>query len=134
MKHCRYKWESCELWKVIWLKPEEVFKAFEPIADIMLNDGIVRSFLFAPDGIVKGVFPMYGNESVYDWIWILRGRETWRHRVQFQRELYYWLVPFDLVEGGIGICGRMPIYLLDGSGEKKILGYCGYNTELSTDF
>lgn len=98
------------------------FQGFEPIADRMLNDGIVRSFLFAPDGIVKGVFPMDGNESVYDLDMNTPGAGNLEAQSAVSKGTLLLAGPFDLVEGGIGICGRMPIYLLDGSGEKKYWG------------
>ena len=98
------------------------FQGFEPIADRMLNDGIVRSFLFAPDGIVKGVFPMDGNESVYDLDMNTPGAGNLEAQSAVSKGTLLLAGPFDLVEGGIGICGRMPIYLLDGRGEKKYWG------------
>ena len=40
------------------------YEGFEKIADILLREEYVRNVLFAPDGIVEGVFPLEGNEAV----------------------------------------------------------------------
>ena len=104
------------------IETEGGFQSFGPIADRMLNDGIVRSFLFAPNGIVKGVFPLEGNESVYGLDMNTPGAGNLEAQSAVSKGTLLLAGPFDLVEGGIGICGRMPIYLQDGSEEKKYWG------------
>ena len=98
------------------------FQNFEPIAERILNDGIVRSFLFAPGGIVKGVFPMEGNEPVYGLDMNTSGAGNLEARSAVLKGTLILAGPFELVEGGEGICGRMPVYLTDSYGEKKYWG------------
>lgn len=98
------------------------FKNFAPIAERMLNDGIVRSFLFAPGGVVKGVFPMEGNEPVYSLDMNTSGAGNLEAQSAVTKDTLILAGPFELVEGGEGICGRMPVHLTDDYGEKRYWG------------
>lgn len=104
------------------IETEGDFKNFEPIAERMLNDGIVRSFLFAPGGVVKGVFPMEGNEPVYSLDMNTSGAGNLEAQSAVTKDTLILAGPFELVEGGEGICGRMPVHLTDDYGEKKYWG------------
>lgn len=98
------------------------FQNFEPIAERIINDDIVRSFLFAPKGIVRGVFPMEGNEPVYGLNMNASGAGNLEAQSAVSKGTLILAGPFDLVEGGKGICGRMPVYLTDNYGENKYWG------------
>lgn len=98
------------------------FQNFGPIADRMLGGDIVRSFLFAPEGIVRGVFPMKGNEPVYGLDMNASGAGNLEAQSAVSKKTLILAGPFDLVEGGVGICGRMPVYLNSASGESKYWG------------
>ena len=41
------------------------YDTFAPIARRLLEERIVRSLVFAPGGIVRGVFPLEGNEELF---------------------------------------------------------------------
>ena len=41
-----------------------VYEDFGDLSGILLRESFVRNVLFAPDGIVDGVFPLEGNEAV----------------------------------------------------------------------
>lgn len=99
------------------------FETFGPIAERMLNDDkAVRSFLFAPDGIVSGAFPLEGNEPVigFDLIAEADGNKEARDAIETGNLILAG--PFELVEGGMGICGRYPVYLDNKDGEKEYWG------------
>ncbi len=98
------------------------FGRFEPISARLLTDEAIRSFLFAPNGIVRGVFPMEGNEPVYG----LDMNESGEGNLEAQNAIETGTLilagPFQLVEGGIGICGRLPVYLENDIGEREYWG------------
>lgn len=98
------------------------FTRFAPIAKRLLTDAAIRSFLFAPDGIVQGVFPMEGNRSVYGLDMNDSGEGNLEARNAIDSGNLILAGPFRLVEGGVGICGRLPIYLENASGFREYWG------------
>ena len=87
---------------------------FERVARLLVTDSAVRNVLLAPDGVVSAVYPLQGNESVlgHD----LTGEKAGDKEAQtaIERGTMLMAGPFRLVQGGMGIAGRLPVYL-DGS-------------------
>ena len=98
------------------------FDNFDPIAEGLLKEPYVRNLLFAPDGVVKGIFPLKGNEPVYDLDMNSQGLGNLEAQAAIQKGELYMAGPFEMVEGGLGICGRLPIYLQNESGERVYWG------------
>lgn len=98
------------------------FDNFGPIAEGLLKEPYVRSLLFAPDGVVKGVFPIEGNEPVYGLDMNSQGLGNLEAQAAIQKGELYMAGPFEMVEGGLGICGRLPIYLQNENGERTYWG------------
>ncbi len=84
---------------------------FERVARLLVTDSTVRNVLLAPNGIVSDVYPLTGNESVigHD----LTGENAGDREAQaaIDRGTMIMAGPFTLVQGGLGIAGRLPIYL-----------------------
>jgi len=84
---------------------------FEKVAKLLVTDESVRNVLLAPDGIVTDVYPLSGNESVigHD----LTGDQAGDKEAQeaIERGEMIMAGPFTLVQGGMGIAGRLPVYL-----------------------
>ncbi|HWS30149.1 MAG TPA: histidine kinase [Clostridia bacterium] len=89
-------------------------EGFEKVARLLAAEHGVRNVLLAPSGIVSDVYPLKGNESVigHD----LTGANAGDKEAQtaIERGAMIMAGPFSLVQGGIGIAGRLPVYL-DGS-------------------
>jgi hypothetical protein len=89
-------------------------EGFDRVARLLVTDNTVRNVLLAPDGVVSAVYPIKGNESVmgHD----LTGRKAGDKEAQaaIERGTMIMAGPFSLVQGGLGIAGRLPVYL-DGS-------------------
>lgn len=98
------------------------FDDFGPIAEGLLKEPYVRNLLFAPNGVVKGIFPIEGNEPVYDLDMNGQGQGNLEAQAAIQKGELYMAGPFEMVEGGLGICGRLPIYLRNESGEREYWG------------
>lgn len=98
------------------------FENFGPIAQRLLGEEAVRSLLFAPDGVVKGVFPMESNEPVYGLDLNSEGAGNLEAREAIRQGALILAGPFEMVEGGMGVCGRLPIYLENEDGEKEYWG------------
>lgn len=84
---------------------------FDRVARLLVTDSTVRNVLLAPDGIVSAVYPLQGNESVigHD----LTGGKAGDKEAQdaIARGTMLMAGPFSLVQGGLGIAGRLPVYL-----------------------
>ena len=85
---------------------------FEPIAEELLQGNpAIQNVLFAPDGIVTKAFPAEGNEATIGLDLNSNGQGNWEAQAAIRTGELFLAGPFELVEGGMGICGRLPVYL-----------------------
>lgn len=86
--------------------------SFEPIAQGLLEDNpAIQNVLFAPQGIVTVAFPAAGNEATIGLDLNSNGEGNWEAQAAIRTGELFLAGPFVLVEGGMGICGRLPVYL-----------------------
>ena len=98
------------------------YEDFGAISGILLREDFVRNVLFAPDGIVDGVFPLEGNEAVIGLNMYEDGAGNKEAQAAIQKKELYIAGPFELIQGGLGIAGRLPVFLSDGSGNSRFWG------------
>ena len=98
------------------------YDGFAPIAQGLLEEPMVRSLVFAPGGIVRGVFPREGNEVLFGLDLNSDGLGNQEAQAAIQKGELFIAGPFQLVEGGVGVCGRLPVYLPNGRGEREYWG------------
>jgi len=98
------------------------YRGFGDIAQILLQEDYVRNVLFAPDGVVAAVYPLAGNESVVGLDMSGEGAGNMEARAAVAKGELYMAGPFALVQGGMGIAGRLPVYLKDASGASRYWG------------
>ena len=98
------------------------YEDFGGIADILLREDYVRNVLFAPDGIVAAVFPLEGNEAVIGLNMYEDGVGNREAQAAIEKKELYIAGPFELIRGGVGIAGRLPVFLEDESGETCFWG------------
>ena len=97
--------------------------SFEPIAEGLLEDNpAIQNVLFAPQGIVAAAFPAAGNEATIGLDLNSSGQGNWEAQAAIRAGELFLAGPFELVEGGMGICGRLPVYLENEDGEKEYWG------------
>lgn len=92
---------------------------FERTAATIVDDPSIRNVLLAPDGIVRYVYPLEGNEAVvgFDYFSEKAGN---KEAIQAKEEGRLVLGgPFELVQGGAALVGRLPVYVGD---EQKFWG------------
>ncbi|NLI53742.1 MAG: histidine kinase [Clostridiales bacterium] len=89
-------------------------EGFERVARLLVTDSSVRNVLLAPGGVVSDVYPLKGNESVlgHDLTGVKAGDKE--AQTAIDRGTMIMAGPFTLVQGGLGIAGRLPVYL-DGT-------------------
>ena len=86
--------------------------SFGPIAEGLLEDNpAIQNLLFAPQGVVSAAFPYAGNEATIGLDLNSNGQGNLEAQAAIRAGELFLAGPFELVEGGMGICGRLPIYL-----------------------
>ena len=93
---------------------------------IKLNP-IVSAVQLVPDGVIKYIYPMKGNEAAMN-LNILDSdylKEEAKRSVETQK--IYFAGPLNLKQGGIGIVGRLPIY-----NNNKFWGFSAVIIKLET--
>lgn len=108
------------------------YDGIEEIAEILLEDKGVRNILFAPDGIVDYVYPYENNEGVIGLNMYEDGLGNWEARAAIAEKELYMTGPFELLQGGIGIAGRQPIFLEDENGETHFWGVASVTLDYPT--
>ena len=98
------------------------YDTFEPIAERLLEEEVVQNLLFAPNGIVSRTFPTEGNEAAIGLDLNSSGQGNLEAQAAIRAGELFLAGPFELVEGGMGICGRLPIYLENEVGEEEYWG------------
>jgi diguanylate cyclase (GGDEF)-like protein len=93
-------------------------ESFDIIAPTIVDDPFIQNVILAPDCIVKKVFPLAGNENILGWNY-LDGRDGNKEAIA-ARDLGELVLggPINLVQGGKGIFGRMPVYIETPQGQK----------------
>jgi diguanylate cyclase (GGDEF)-like protein/PAS domain S-box-containing protein len=97
---------------------------FDKLATEMLKVyGGISSLQLARAGVISQVVPLAGNEKAI-------GHDLLKDRNR-NKEAYLALNtrkltlagPFDLVQGGVAVIGRLPIFLPDGAGQETFWGF-----------
>ena len=98
------------------------YSGFDEVSHILLQEDYVRNVLFAPDGIVGAVFPLEGNESVIGLDMYGDGAGNLEAQAAIEKEELYIAGPFELLQGGQGIAGRLPVFLTGEDGVRQFWG------------
>jgi len=95
---------------------------FEIIAPSIVDDPSIKNILLAPDGIVSKVYPLYGNENVIGLNFFSTGEGN--REAMLARDLGDLVLggPFNLVQGGQALVGRMPVYIDTPTEKNKFWG------------
>nr|WP_326185010.1 histidine kinase [uncultured Oscillibacter sp.] len=117
-----YQMEKTKVLEAHLMETGGTWDSFAPIAEILLKEPCVRSVIFAPDGVVQGVFPLESNEPVIGLDLNSDGLGNLEAQEAIRQGTLILAGPFEMVEGGLGICGRLPIYLENDSGQREYWG------------
>lgn len=99
-------------------------EGFEAAAEELLQAfPMARAVELAPGGVVRQVYPLQGNEAIigHD---LLKDRDRNReaHIAVARRQLTI-AGPFDLIQGGVGVVGRYPVFMTDRNGRSSFWGF-----------
>lgn len=95
---------------------------FERVAAVVLDDPAVKNVLIAPNGVVNKVYPLEGNEQALGLNFFKPGEGN-KEAIE-ARETGELVLggPFDLVQGGKALVGRLPVYVKDSENNKVFWG------------
>lgn len=95
---------------------------FEEVAATIIDDPAIKNVIIAPDGIVSNVYPFEGNEKVIGLDYFSDAAGNKEAAAAKQLEQLVLGGPFDLVQGGQALVGRLPVYLNGEQDEKQFWG------------
>lgn len=96
---------------------------FEEMASLLYTgDSSIRSIEFAPQGVVKYVYPLKGNENAFFDLFSdpTQKAEAERARDSGQTTL---AGPVSLMQGGTGLVARNPIFITKKNGQREFWGF-----------
>lgn len=100
---------------------QESFQALAKSMTVGRKD--IRALELAPNGIVKFVYPITGNENAVNLdLRTLPGQSDIVKRT-IKDKLFLLAGPLDLVQGGRAIIGRKPIFVSDAKGNESFWGF-----------
>ena len=82
----------------------------------------LRNVVAAPDMVIRWVHPMAGNEQAVGLDYrTAPGQFATVERARVSRQIFL-AGPLNLVQGGVGLIARLPVYLSDSKGEEYFWG------------
>jgi sensor domain CHASE-containing protein len=97
---------------------------FDNLAAEMINNyGGISSLQLAPQGVVLKIYPLAGNEKAigHD---LLNDPARRTEALETIKSRKLTLAgPFELIQGGIAVIGRLPVFLLQDDGSEKFWGF-----------
>ena len=99
-----------------------VVQNFESVAATVIDDPAIKNILLAPDGVVTEVYPRAENQGVIGLNFMTPGKGN--IEAVKAKELGKLVMggPFDLVQGGQALVGRLPVYTKDKAENKVFWG------------
>ena len=97
---------------------------FSELAEKIPNeDGVVKAFELAPEGIITEIYPMQGNSEAIG-LDVLVEHERKKDAILAKKTREYTLGgPYQLKQGGTGALLFKPVYRTDDSGESSFWGF-----------
>ncbi|MFC6669327.1 diguanylate cyclase domain-containing protein [Marinobacterium aestuariivivens] len=92
---------------------------FEFVAARMVQDGTyIRNIALAPDNVVRFVYPREGNEKVLGFDYRHNPDQWPAVREAIERQSSLVVGPVALVQGGLGLIVRTPVFVDDGTSHR----------------
>ncbi len=97
---------------------------FEEYAhEIIQALGGISNLQLAPNGIIQHIYPLKGNEKAIGHNLLVDDRRRKEARMAIKTKALTLAGPFQLVQGGIAVIGRKPVYLTDSQGQERFWGF-----------
>ena len=102
---------------------------FDKVAAIIFDNPAFVNVLLAPEGIVRDVYPQTGNEGVIGYNLFGEGEGNIEATMAKESGNLIFGGPFNLVQGGQALVGRLPVYLDEPDGNKRFWGLVSVTLE-----
>ena len=112
---------------------------FARLASTLMDDPAIRNILIAPDGVVSDIYPVEGNEALLELNFFYR--DTVLGNVPYETRLLTAIAketrelvvggPFDAIQGGQILVGRLAVFLKDENGNENFWGIVGITLDYS---
>ena len=99
------------------------FKDFDKYAaEVIRTIGVVSNLQLAPDGIIRRIYPLSGNEKAIGHN-LLKDDKRLKEAHAAIKERHLTLAgPFELIQGGVAIIGRNPVFI-EGTEQEYFWGF-----------
>lgn len=99
-------------------------KEFQALSQMISDDSqIIKAIELAPDGVVKDIYPLKGNEAAFGIDMLNNLARKYEANLAMKSGQYTIAGPYELNQGGLGSLLFEPIYITDKSGEKSFWGF-----------
>lgn len=99
-------------------------KEFQALSQMISDDSqIIKAIELAPDGVVKDIYPLKGNETAFGIDMLNSPARKHEANLAMKSGQYTIAGPYELNQGGLGSLLFEPIYITDKSGEKSFWGF-----------
>ena len=99
-------------------------KEFQALSQMISDDSqIIIAIELAPDGVVKDIYPLKGNEAAFGIDMLNNPARKYEANLAMKSGQYTIAGPYELNQGGLGSLLFEPIYITDKSGEKSFWGF-----------
>ena len=99
-------------------------KEFQALSQMISDDSqIIKVIEQAPDGVVKDIYPLKGNEAAFGIDMLNNPARKYEANLAMKSGQYTIAGPYELNQGGLGSLVFEPIYITDKSGEKSFWGF-----------
>ena len=97
---------------------------FDALADnIIANYGGISSLQLAPQGIVTQIYPLEGNEKAIGHNLLKDPARRTEALKTIQSRKLTLAGPFELIQGGKAVIGRLPVFSADKDGTDNFWGF-----------
>lgn len=114
---------STEILEMILVDEGGSIRDFDKIAHKLCeNDSAIRSIQLAPEGVVRYIYPLKGNEKGFVDLFADPNRKA---EAEYARDSGKTTLagPIELYQGGTGIVARRPVSIADTTGEQRFWGF-----------
>lgn len=99
-------------------------KEFQALSQMISDDSqIIKAIELAPDGVIKDIYPLKGNEAAFGIDMLNSPARKHEANLAMKSGQYTIAGPYELNQGGLGSLLFEPIYITDKSGGKSFWGF-----------
>jgi hypothetical protein len=92
-------------------------------AEIIKSYGGISNLQLAPDGVVTKIYPLAGNEGAIGHDLLNDPERRTEALAAIESRKLTLAGPFRLIQGGVAVIGRLPVFIPDGAGGERFWGF-----------